>query len=130
MMENDSQQIYYHAINVAFMSLVHLDDRVFMKKSATTALEHATRCIEESGNREDYWAVATQAEAYLYLGQFEKAVRLYEDASAMSTKPQNFDSTNIQAFVVAAELGKTEWTHLLDSLLTPWADEEDKLHER
>jgi hypothetical protein len=56
----NDEQIFYHAINLAFLSLVYKDDKAQMKKYAQTAKDAAGRCAEET------WKNATIAEAAIY----------------------------------------------------------------
>src|SRR5262249_55813166 len=56
---NDSNQIYYLAINVAFMKFAYSQDKVAAQAMADVALKHAT----PPGN--DVWKTATVAEAHL-----------------------------------------------------------------
>ncbi len=72
------EQIYYHAINLAFLSLVVEQDKVEMKKYAQQALDAA----EKSGD--DLWKIATVAEARMYLGDMEKARVNYGKAAEMA----------------------------------------------
>jgi len=69
-------QIYYHAINLAFLSIVTdpQTGRSEMKKYANQALEAAKLC-------DDSWKDATIAEANMYLGNFEIAKDFYIKAS-------------------------------------------------
>ena len=67
----DKHQIYYHAINLAFLSLTYLNKRADMKRYAELALSH---CNEDSIN---VWELATIAEANLYLENMEKAKQFY-----------------------------------------------------
>ena len=120
LLNDDPDQIYYQGINVAFMSLVHLDDYDLMQKAARIALDKAE-------GKDNFWAAATQAEAHLYLGNIEESLRRYGEAFSMESTPKNSDSTIIQAFVAAAELGNRDWVLRLDSILSPWADSDDQL---
>jgi tetratricopeptide (TPR) repeat protein len=73
---NNSGQIYYHAINLAFLYLMkNENDLTDSKKMAQLALDH---CDKSSQN--DYWKTATKAEAHLYLNDFEKSKQFYTKA--------------------------------------------------
>ncbi|NKI32315.1 caspase family protein [Croceivirga thetidis] len=72
-------QIYYHAINLAFLSLVAMEDIGEMEYYASKALEAA-----ENDSRESLWKLATLGEANLYLNNLEKAKSFYEKASEMA----------------------------------------------
>jgi tetratricopeptide (TPR) repeat protein len=76
--KNDQQQIYYHAINLAFMHLVSYDDRITMENFARMAL----KAIEPFKNNEtDVWCMATIGEANLYLGKLDESMKYYEKAA-------------------------------------------------
>lgn len=75
--ENEvDSQIYYHAINLAFLSIVTDPEtgRSEMKKYANQALEAANKC-------DDSWKDATIAEANMYLGNLDTAKEFYLKAS-------------------------------------------------
>ncbi|MCA0132379.1 caspase family protein [Winogradskyella alexanderae] len=76
--ENEAHsQIYYHAINLAFLSIVTDPEtgRGQMKKYASQALESAEKCDD------NLWKFATVAEANMYLSNFDKAKEYYIKAS-------------------------------------------------
>ncbi|SDS56452.1 PGAP1-like protein [Formosa sp. Hel1_31_208] len=70
-------QIYYHAINLAFLSIVTdpVTGKSEMKKYANQALEATSHCDD------DLWKFATVAEANMYLGHLETAKEYYIKAS-------------------------------------------------
>ena len=70
-------QIYYHAINLAFLSIVTDPEtgKSEMKKYAKQALEAAEKCDD------DLWKYATVAEANMYLGNLDTAKEFYIKAS-------------------------------------------------
>lgn len=67
----DKEQLYYHAINLAFFSLVSKNDKDAMREYAQIALEHC-----DPSDR-GIWNVATLAEANLYLGNTERQEYYY-----------------------------------------------------
>jgi len=73
----DHSQIYYHAINLAFLSIVTdpATGKSEMKKYANQALEATTHCDD------DLWKFATVAEANMYLRNFDIAKEFYIKAS-------------------------------------------------
>lgn len=76
--ENENySQIYYHSINLAFLSIVTDPDtgKSEMKKYAKQALEATKHCDD------DLWKFATVAEANMYLGNLELAKEFYIKAS-------------------------------------------------
>ncbi|MBT8184287.1 MAG: caspase family protein, partial [Eudoraea sp.] len=68
-------QIYYHAINLAFLSIVVQNDEEKMRSYAKMALDATDKC------KDDPWKIATIAEANLYLQNFDKAREFYMKAS-------------------------------------------------
>ena len=70
-------QIYYHAINLAFLSIVTDPEtgKSEMKRYANQALEATTHCDD------NLWKFATVAEANMYLGNLEVAKEFYIKAS-------------------------------------------------
>ncbi|MFD2824366.1 caspase family protein [Lacinutrix iliipiscaria] len=77
--KNDINQIYYHAINLAFLSLIINEDYTQMKVYAEQALE-ATKKIPLN----NMWKLATLGEASLYLGDLEASKSYYKQASKMA----------------------------------------------
>jgi pimeloyl-ACP methyl ester carboxylesterase len=70
-------QIYYHAINLAFLSIVTDPEtgKSEMKKYANQALEATQHCDD------NIWKYATVAEANMYLGNLETSKEFYIKAS-------------------------------------------------
>ncbi|WGK64477.1 alpha/beta fold hydrolase [Croceiramulus getboli] len=76
---NDDEDIFYYAINLAFMHLVLHEDRGQMKAYAKLAIEAAERSPFDS-----LWKLATLGEANLYKGDFENAMLYYSKAAALA----------------------------------------------
>jgi pimeloyl-ACP methyl ester carboxylesterase len=76
--ENNLNQIYYQAINLAFLSIVFKSNETEMLKYAKQALEAA------NASRNNLWKYATIAEANLYLDNLSVAKEYYTKAAAMS----------------------------------------------
>jgi pimeloyl-ACP methyl ester carboxylesterase len=75
--ENDNQ-IYYHAINLAFLSIVIEGNEGKMMKYAKQALKATESC------RDNLWKYATIAEASMYIDDMEKAKEYYSKAAEMA----------------------------------------------
>ncbi|MBT8317826.1 MAG: hypothetical protein HKP59_09365 [Lutibacter sp.] len=75
---NNLDQIYYHAINLAFLSLVKYHNENDMLKYANKAIEAA------EASSKNVWQFATLAEAYLYARKFDKSKEYYLKATKMS----------------------------------------------
>ncbi len=91
-------QIYYHAINLAFLSIVTDPEtgKSEMKKYANQALEATKHCDD------DLWKFATVAEANMYLGNLDVAKEFYIKASeGISIRDKISMHTNAYAGYVA-----------------------------
>jgi len=90
------KQIYYHAINLAFLSIVMYNDESKMTEYAEQALAAANKC------RNDLWKIATIAEASMYIDDMDKAMEFYEKAAKMADIRQKISiHTNAYAGYVA-----------------------------
>ncbi len=76
--KDDYKQIYYPAINLAFLSLLN-DDQPAMNDFAKKAI-----AATEKDPFNSMWKLATLGEASLYLGDFEKAMEYYVKAAKMA----------------------------------------------
>ena len=74
--KKDTDQIYYHAINLAFLSLVYEEDKNQMREYAQQAI-----VATENDPFSNLWKNATIAEAAMYSGDFEKAKQYYSLAA-------------------------------------------------
>ncbi|SFR34140.1 PGAP1-like protein [Robiginitalea myxolifaciens] len=73
--QDNKEQVYYHAINLAFLSLVIAENRNQMRAYA----QQAKTAAEQSPD--SLWKTATVAEADLYLGNTEAAREGYQQAA-------------------------------------------------
>ena len=107
-------QIYYHAINLAFLSIVSDPEtgRSEMKKYANQALLAANKC-------DDNWKDATIAEANMYLGNFEIAKDFYIRASeGIGVREKVSMHTNAYAgYVALTNKENDEFTQFLKARL-------------
>lgn len=108
----DIDQIYYHAINVAFLELIAFDRGEVAREMAELALENAT--IAE----ENVWSTATRAEANLYLGQLGKAVALYQRMLELEAESWQYTSTALQAGQIASKLNDGQLAEKLEEIFT------------
>ncbi|RMA64282.1 caspase family protein [Ulvibacter antarcticus] len=100
--KNDLGQIYYLAINLAFLSLVYEGDKATMKEYASMALK-----ATESDVFNSLWKNATIAEANMYLGNFEKAKKYYEMTAASAGVREKI-SIHTNAYMAYSSLMHTE----------------------
>lgn len=121
--DNDHEQIYYLAINVAFFALVVFKDTEMAKKHALLSLE---RCAK---SKPAYWNTATQAEAHIYLGDLDKALELYSQVVKEKGCQQQWklESTSLQASVLASHLKNRDFAEELEKLFSPHAIEVNKI---
>jgi len=92
----DYSQIYYHAINLAFLSIVMENNESNMMKYAKQALKATENC------RDNLWKFATVAEANMYIGDMKKAVEFYSKAAETADIRQKISMhTNAYAGYVA-----------------------------
>ena len=93
--EVDQDQVFYHAINIAFMALAAEGDKKKTEKYAKKALA-ACALTEES-----IWRSATEGEANLYLGNSDAAIEGYQAALDKNPEPRQIMSMFQQAVQVA-----------------------------
>lgn len=108
-----SSQIYYHAINLAFLYLMQNEhDLRESKQMAQLALENCEKC-----SNGDYWETATKAEAYLYLNNFDESKRLYTEAIQKCQRDiRAVSSMMINAIYACNSLNKLHWKNELEEI--------------
>ena len=106
MKQGDHEQVYYHAINIAFLDLMASPPESKITSSVREMARLAqTHCALSIDN---FWRIATEAEAGLILGDIDQAVALYSRAISMAQSPRAIDSMCSQAIRVATRThGKT-----------------------
>lgn len=92
----DTDQAFYHGINVAFMKLAFEQDDAEAREMATQVLAHCGR-VESP----DAWCLATMGEANLYLGDREESLSQYERAVDQDPEPSHMETMFLQAMRVA-----------------------------
>jgi tetratricopeptide (TPR) repeat protein len=106
-------QVYYLAINLAFVLQVALNRKSEAQAMARLALAHC------AGSPESIWRTATEGEAHLYLGDYGKALEKYREAVALQPEPWQMISTGQQAYQFAAKLGDRQLQERLQNLFNP-----------
>jgi len=114
-------QIYYHAINVAFFHFVVFDDAGHAREMAELALRHCGQAPDA------YWKTATQAEAHLYLGEKDKALALYKAAVDQAPERWMLISSGVQAGEIAMKLGDQTLAGELEAIFTPGSRQASKI---
>jgi pimeloyl-ACP methyl ester carboxylesterase len=107
-------QVFYHAINVAFLKQVAFGRTMEAREMAGLALEYSKRKIPP-----DIWSVATEAEAFLYLGDGQKALDKYREAVEMKAESWKLISAGQQAQQIAAKLGDRDLQEKLKAIFDP-----------
>jgi hypothetical protein len=108
-----AEQAYYHAINVAFLELTYRGDRRASRDAARTALRHCENAPA------GHWRSATAGEAYLHLGERERAVDAYSAAVGLGPPAHELESAYVQASRLAAELDEPGLQAQLDAVFSP-----------
>ncbi len=99
--ELNNDQMYFTAINLAFLALIHHEDRSEMTKYATLS-----RKLAQQDPFDSMWKAATIAEASMYLADFEAAIEHYRTAAATAgVREKIFMHTN--AYVAYSTLKNT-----------------------
>lgn len=112
--ESNHDQIFYQAINVAFMEFVANNNQEKAQEFAQIALDAC-----EASGQETEWSVGTQAEAMLYLGKTERALDLYKKALTFNPELWQAASMGQQAFQIANKLGDSQLAESLELLFNP-----------
>ena len=100
--KKNNGQIYYHAINLAFMSLVYDEDKQSMQEYASQAMEAA-----QADPFDSLWKNATMAEAYMYLADFKNAKKYYTMAAKAAGLREKL-SIHTNAYMAYTSLMNTE----------------------
>jgi hypothetical protein len=106
--------MYYHAINLAFLYLMR--DETDLRKPREMAQLALQQCALDPGTA--FWKTATQAEAHLYLGEFDQAKELYAAAIAQSGGDlRAISSMRLNALYACDSLHRADWRQELQQLL-------------
>ena len=101
--EGNSEQAYYHGVNVAFMYLVYEDNMKVARDMAAKVLVHCRKAVDDGEKpRNKKWRLATEGEANLLLGKTEAALKSYQEAVKTKPTPRELDSMYQQAALIAA----------------------------
>ena len=109
----DDEQVYYHAINLAFLAYVVFDRKNEAQRHARLALRYSAKAPTT------LWRVATEAEAQLYLGQPDRALKLYREVIRMGAERWQLQSAGQQAYSVAQKIGDQALQEELQTLFNP-----------
>jgi len=104
------ESAFYNGINVAFMTLATGGSRDDVRQIALDVLVHCQQAPP------DMWRLATEAEASLYLGETDAALRSYAAALDKQPDPREADSMYKQAVWAARLLDNSGAEARLDKL--------------
>jgi pimeloyl-ACP methyl ester carboxylesterase len=121
MKSNVSDQIYYLAINVAFMKFVFSQDQAGARALAELAMKHA------SPPANDVWKTATVAEAHLYSCRTAEALAEYRRLLTLNVEEWKHRSASLQAGRIAARLGDPGVAEELERIFTPGASRVNRI---
>jgi predicted alpha/beta hydrolase family esterase len=111
--KKDALQIFYHAINLAFLHLHGNNDKTKMKEYAQLALDNTLL-----SNNEDMYEVATKAEASLYLNKWSEAQTYYTQARVKAgNDARAISSMYLNAFNACKALDKNDWAAAVEAIL-------------
>lgn len=98
----DTEQCYYHAINIAFLELMNLPDASSPSQKVCEIAQSAERFCNLSN--ESIWKHATIGEAQLMQGDFYAAKNSYIKAVGMVKYPRQIESMKTQAIIVCSRV--------------------------
>jgi tetratricopeptide (TPR) repeat protein len=105
----DSDQAYYHGINLAFLELAHAQNySAAVQKARQLATDVLSHCEKAQDPRQKLWRVATEGDALTILGRWDEALRKHREVIAMNPKPWQALSIEEQAIRTARLAGHSE----------------------
>ena len=107
-------QIFYHAINLSYLNQVAFNKPAEAKEMAALGLKYARR-----KHPADVWSIATEAEAWLYLGDYQEALSKYREMVALTPEKWKLASTGQQAHQIAAKLNRADLQQQLSNIFDP-----------
>lgn len=117
----DHAQAYYHAINLAFLTLLHRKDVAKAREWAEDALTHCAAQEAQAGaaggpDHDAVWRAATRGEALLIQGRTDPALDAYRQAVSLVRHPWQALSMFWQGRLVADTLGDEHGVRGLESI--------------
>lgn len=106
------EQVYYHAINLAFLHLLYKDDLAQAQSFANIAIEHC----EHQLSTNNLWKWATLGEAYLYLQDGDQAFDYYKKALETEPLPSQRDAMYLHWHPLTKRMGLKETEKKLELL--------------
>lgn len=102
--QQNLSQVYYHAINAAFMNLLFRRDTAAANEWAKRSLN----ACQAADNDTSIWRLATKGECLLIAGKNEEALAHYREALEKGGNPWKLRSAYEQAYQVARYLDQEE----------------------
>jgi len=105
----DSDQAYYHGINLAFLELAHAQNyAAAIQKARKLATDVLNYCEKAQDPRQELWRAATEGDALTILGRWEEALQKHRKVRGMNPKPWQVLSIEEQAIRTARAAGRSE----------------------
>ena len=105
----DSDQAYYHGINLAFLELAHAQNyAAAIQKARFLAAEVLSHCEKAQDPKQELWRLATEGDALTILGRWEEGLQRHRKASGKIQKPWQALSIEEQAIRTAWLVGRSE----------------------
>jgi pimeloyl-ACP methyl ester carboxylesterase len=105
----DSDQAYYHGINLAFLELAHATNSAAAVQSARQLAEEVlSHCGKAQDPRQELWRLATEGDALTILGRWKEGLQKHREAMRKMPKPWQALSMEEQAIRTARLVGCSE----------------------
>jgi pimeloyl-ACP methyl ester carboxylesterase len=105
----DSDQAYYHGINLAFLELAHEGNYSAATQSARRlAQEVLNHCGQAKDPKYEVWRLATEGDALTILGRWDEGLQKHREAMRKAPEPWQALSIEEQAISTARLVGRSE----------------------
>jgi hypothetical protein len=105
----DSDQAYYHGINLAFLELAHAKNyAVAIQRARQLAVEVLSHCEKAQDPKQELWRLATEGDALTILDRWKEGLQKHRDAMGKIPRPWQALSIEEQAIRTARLVGRSE----------------------
>jgi pimeloyl-ACP methyl ester carboxylesterase len=105
----DSDQAYYHGINLAFLELAHATNYgAAIQRARQLAEDVLSHCGKAQDPRQELWRLATEGDALTILGRWEEGLQKHRQAMGKIPKPWQALSIEEQAIRTARLVSRSE----------------------
>jgi pimeloyl-ACP methyl ester carboxylesterase len=105
----DSDQAYYHGINLAFLELAHAQNfGAAIQRARQLAQEVLNYCQKAQDPKQELWRLATEGDALTILDRWEEGLQKHREVMAKNPKPWQALSVEEQAIRTALLVGHSE----------------------